>query len=380
MPLTGPCSPHTCCRRAPAQASAVFEKGFVGVISLVVRLSTKPLLAFFTCGFEGDRLKLLRESLAPASEEAGTLLGQPDKLQQLVKGGFPAVLGAILGVFSQPIGEGLRDPELAGAISGALRLAGDKLSQPDFLTKLKQGVLKGVLVEVARIAKKPFVAALARVVGDDDFKTALDGSYDKLLAALSPEQLTTGGLIGVVRQVAPEWIRFILVKGVTWLTQQLPAVKARLEQTADALANLAGTLTAEQGALAGFGTTLRDAARAATAQGLPAFSAGWLECTKALPTDDVLPQLKAAAGCLATAAKSAFSAAVTAVKETVAPKAEEPTEAAATPEEKAAAVDTPPPKSRTCSRRRAQPRPPSAPPSAPRPAGASPTSAAEATA
>ena len=327
-----------------AQASAVFQKGFLGILSLVARLSTKPLVGFFTCGFEGERWKLLRESLAPAIEEAGTLLGQQDKLQQLVKGGFPAVLGTVLGVISHPIGvllsEGLRDPELAGAIAGSVRAAGSKLSEPGFLDKLKSAGLRGVLIEVARIAKKPILLALAKVIGDDDFKVALDASYDKVLSGLTPEALATDGLLGMVRKVAPEWIRLILVKGSEWLKQKLPELKERLEQTADAVANLGGALPQEQTVLASFGGALREVVKSATAAGMPRFAQSWAECARTLPTDDLVPQVKAAAACLGTAVKAVFTAGGDAKAE--APEATGEAASLPTPEETAASEDTPP--------------------------------------
>jgi hypothetical protein len=200
-------------------------RGLKSLIPEVVRRARPAVVKLLSCNIKDPRFA---ELIVPAVDSAAEFFSEEANIQKLTKGGFPAFVALVLRVAAVPVGalfaRGLNDGLLSGELATAIRTASDSLFDKKLVVSFTQGGMKGALLELGRIFRAPIVGALSRRVRDADFKEALEGSYDNILASLGPEKFSKEGLVAIF----VPWAQLAFKKAIDAFGVALDKGKAKL--------------------------------------------------------------------------------------------------------------------------------------------------------
>lgn len=296
--------------------------GFAAVVPLLVPMLKEPLAALLTCGIKNEKFK---RRILPALDEAATFFSEEANVKKLMEAGFRGAFGLLVKVVRFPIAglvaDGLGDPALEGEISDSLQNASEDVFDDAFKNAFAQDGLRGVLLQVAKLARGPIVGWLSRrfalAGADPRFGETIAKTYDAFLA--TPEKLAQGGLKLLVAELMLPWAQLAFGKAVD-------AFGGALDRAKDQWARLVVMLQARFPAV----EPLEAITLSATEAGKAAFVSGAKACVDALQAAEVASNpaqaISSVVSCLTKAGADAFKGAVEAGKEaaTQSPAAPEP--------------------------------------------------------
>ena len=280
--------------------------GFAAVVPMFVPLLKEPLVALLTCSIKSEKFK---RRILPAVEEAASFFSEEANVQRLMQTGLRGALGLLLKVVRFPvaglIADGLGDPALESEIAESLQSASEDVFDDAFKDAFGKDGLRGVLLQVARLARAPIVGWLSRRFPDPKFGETIGKTYDAFLA--TPEKLAEGGLKLLVLELTLPWAQLAFGKAVD-------AFSGALDKAKDQWARLILGFKAQFPVV----EQLEAIVGAATEAGKGEFVSGAKACADGLQASELAANPKRAMGgvvqCLLKAGSAAFKLAVEAGK------------------------------------------------------------------